>query len=400
MDRLTLLSMQGGLMLFLGTVILTTWRAQRREYSDSGAIWFSVGFILGGIGLLLQAKRGFIPPIYAIFIGNLLFVSVYPFVEKAMAITTHRRSYWPWLVAVIVALLCNVLYFTYITPNVIERTIVAVLVIPLLQAPICLHLLLCKEKTIRPALLSMVAVLLTHLALNLLRVVGILHLHQADVWFTWFGVVTIAGLALSFLWIDSLRLREELEVRAMTDPLTGLLNRRALVEFGNRELSRAARQNSPCSALSLDINNFKSINDTYGHAAGDQCLCAIAEALGRLLRTSDLPTRVGGDEFSILLPDSDARAAALISTRLKDAIQRLSLTTPSGVTFQFNISIGAATTRDRMTTLADLLHASDLKLYRDKHASRVETRPRRPDATRRQSDEVSNQSDLLRAYDY
>ncbi|MEG9434907.1 GGDEF domain-containing protein [Edaphobacter sp. HDX4] len=241
MDRLTLFSMQGGLLAFMGIVILLAWRTQRRPYSDSGPVWVSIGFMLGGIGLSLQAYRGVIPAFFAIILGNFLFLMTYVFLERAIAITTKRRSHMYWLLGVNSALILSYLYFTYIKPDVIVRTIEAVIVMSVMQIPIWVHLVRCKERTIRPALRAMSAVLVVHILMNVVRLVGVLMLHRADVWFTWTGVIAIAGLSVSFMWVDSLRVREELERRAMTDPLTGLLNRRGLDDFGKRELSRAAR---------------------------------------------------------------------------------------------------------------------------------------------------------------
>lgn len=370
MDRLTLLSMQGGLMAFMGIVIYLSWRAQKRQYSDNAPVWFAVGFVIGGIGLLLEAYRGIIPSFFSIIMGNFLFLMTYVFMERAIAITTRRRSRMYWLLGVDVVLILSYLYFTYVKPDVIVRTVEAVLVMPIMQVPIWLHLFRCREATIKPALRAMSTVLFVHVLMSFVRVFGVLLLHAADVWFTWTGIITVAGMSLSFMWIDSLRVRDELERRALTDPLTGLLNRHALDDFGPRELSRAARMGLPCSALVIDVNRFKQINDTYGHAAGDQALCAIAAALRSSLRISDLATRVGGDEFFILLPDSDERAASEVSARLRTAIEKIRLETSVGDSFSVSVSIGCITARGNEMTIADLFHESDVKLYREKQTGR------------------------------
>ncbi|MDE1176671.1 MAG: GGDEF domain-containing protein [Edaphobacter sp.] len=370
MDRLTLFSMQGGLLIFMGIVIFSVWRAQRRDYSDNGPVWFSLGFILGGIGLSLQAYRGVIAPFYAIILGNFLFFMTYVFMERAIAITTRRTSHMFWLLGLNVATILSYAYFTYVRPDVVIRTLEAVLIMPVMQLPIWIHLARCKEKTIRPALRAMAIVLYLHILLGFVRILGVAMFHHADAWFTWSGLVAIAGLSLSFLWIDSLRVRDELERRAMTDPLTGLLNRRALDDFGRRELSRTIRLNLPCSALALDLNRFKHINDTWGHAAGDRALCAVAEALLSSLRITDLATRIGGDEFFVLLPEASELDADLICTRIRSAIQKISIPASPGQSFSIAVSIGCVTARGKDMTVASLYHDSDIRLYHEKNTTR------------------------------
>ncbi|HEY8998583.1 MAG TPA: GGDEF domain-containing protein [Edaphobacter sp.] len=371
MDRLTLFSMQGGLLVFMGLVVYAAGRMQKRATSDNAHLWFSIGFAFGGVGMMLQAYRGVIPAVFSILMGNGLFLLVYIFMEKAIAVTTRRRSYALWLLALDAALVTNYAYFTYIKPDVIVRTIEAVIVMPLMQVPIWFHLLRCKERTIRPALRAMAIVLATLTLMDFGLILGVVLMHMADVWFAWIGVVSIAGMSISFMWVDWLRVRDELERQALTDPLTGLLNRRALEDFGARELSRAARTGAPYSALTLDINKFKQINDTYGHTAGDKALIAVSAALLASLRLTDVATRVGGDEFFVLLPDSDERAAAEVSSRLRRAIESTIIESANGRVFRIAVSIGQVTSRGK-TTIAELFHLSDMKLYDEKIARKAE----------------------------
>jgi diguanylate cyclase (GGDEF)-like protein len=369
MDRLTLLSMQGGLLVFMGVVVYLAWRTQRRPYSDNGPAWFSAGYIVGGIGLLLQAYRGIIPSFFAIILGNFLFLMIYALMERAIAITTRRRSYMYWLLGLDVVLILSYLYFTYVKPDAIARTIEAVIITPVMQIPIWINLERCKERTIRPALRAMSVVLLLHVVMNLVRVIGVLLRHRADAWFTWTGVITVAGMAISFMWVDSLRIREELERRAMTDHLTGLLNRRGLEEFGARELSRVRRLNLPCSAMAVDLNCFKQINDTYGHSAGDDALRAVAAAIRASTRITDVVTRMGGDEFFVILPGSDEHGAAEICGRLRAAIQAVRVKAAGGQSFSIALSIGCVTLREEKITIEDLSRESDARLYLEKRSS-------------------------------
>ncbi len=112
-----------------------------------------------------------------------------------------------------------------------------------------------------------------------------------------------------------------LEVLASQDPLTLLLNRRALMAAFHRELLRARRQESPLTIVICDIDNFKQVNDRLGHAAGDEVLCAVARALSTSLRGSDIVARMGGDEFLMVLLDTNARGGVVVAERVQQCLR-------------------------------------------------------------------------------
>jgi diguanylate cyclase (GGDEF)-like protein len=371
MDRRTLFSMQAGLLIFLGGVILLAFRKQRRARGDTGADWFAAAFVCAGIGLGLQAERGIIAPVWSILFGNGFFMMFGVFANLALAITTKQSSRAvPYLMALNLATVANYAYYTYVDPNVLLRTVEAVFVMTVMYVSLMALALRSRDAVIRPAMQAMTALMTLHTVMNVTRIAGALHFRNADAWFSWFGVVSIAGLALSFLWIEGLRMQHALEASAMTDPLTGLFNRRALDMVAARELQRTSRKHQPCSALMMDIDRFKDINDRLGHAAGDVSLCAIAEALKTSVRISDIATRLGGDEFFVLLPDADEETANVVVTRIRSSIDQLQLKTLSGQEFGVAVSIGQVTLRGPETSVDDLLHASDIVLYREKQIRR------------------------------
>jgi diguanylate cyclase (GGDEF)-like protein len=147
-----------------------------------------------------------------------------------------------------------------------------------------------------------------------------------------------------------------------------LLNRRGLEEFGARELSRARRLHLPCSAMAMDLNCFKQINDTYGHGAGDDALRAVAAAIRASTRITDVATRTGGDEFFVILPGSDESGAAEICGRLRAAIQAVNVETADGQSFSIALSIGCVTLREEKMTIEDLFRESDARLYLEKES--------------------------------
>ena len=178
-------------------------------------------------------------------------------------------------------------------------------------------------------------------------------------WLSTVGLVVGAALVVHLLSERVGRLVAELEVAARTDGLTGLANRRAFEEHFEREVARATRARRPFALLLADIDRFKELNDRAGHVAGDIALSELGRALPALLRQSDVPARVGGDEFAVLLPDVDAEEAQNIGAGLAHAIgERL-----RGVGTPLSISFGVAAFGRDGRTLDELTRAADESLY-------------------------------------
>lgn len=156
----------------------------------------------------------------------------------------------------------------------------------------------------------------------------------------------------------------ELERAARTDPVTGIANRRHMIEQLEQELNRSRRSRQPFSVLMADIDRFKSINDAYGHGAGDAVLAEVAQRLTRRVRAQDTVARWGGEEFLILLPDTDLAGAHTLGESLRDVVSA----TPMLAGQQpivVRVTIGAAEFRDPMS-LDDLVNAADVAMYRGK----------------------------------
>jgi len=152
-----------------------------------------------------------------------------------------------------------------------------------------------------------------------------------------------------------------LQQLADTDELTGIPNLRGFTVLARREMARAARYERPLSILFLDIDRFKSINDRFGHAAGDRALKMVVEQMRRQMRKGDVMARIGGDEFVMLLPESQAAEAAIVAERICEAV--ISATTDSAAaTFTTTVSIGMAQWILN-ETIDDLLARADAALY-------------------------------------
>ncbi len=161
-----------------------------------------------------------------------------------------------------------------------------------------------------------------------------------------------------------------LEQVAATDPLTGLYNRRRFEEAFTWECRRAGRSGSPVSLLVLDVRGLKQANDRFGHHVGDLLLQAVASALRRTVRSTDMAFRIGGDEFAILLPDTDSGAAALVAQAVADEVARSSVR-GEGVRLHPRVTVGCATCPDDGSGPDQVLRAADLAMYRARAAGRA-----------------------------
>jgi diguanylate cyclase (GGDEF)-like protein len=164
---------------------------------------------------------------------------------------------------------------------------------------------------------------------------------------------------------------KELELNAVTDALTGLYNRRLFGESFEKELNRARRYGQPLGLVLLDLHRFKEVNDTHGHPRGDEVLRAAARTLKKALRTSDSAFRIGGDEFALLLPQTDAPQAMALSRRVETVFAE-SLETLH-VTVSVNMDHGVANFPQDGEHADQLIRVADERLYRLKHASHRRT---------------------------
>ena len=159
---------------------------------------------------------------------------------------------------------------------------------------------------------------------------------------------------------------QQLEKLMLTDPLTGVGNRRMMMKALSEETVRAQRYQRPYSLLFLDLDHFKHINDTHGHAAGDAVLIAVASCLAGSLRDCDLLGRIGGEEFVLLLPETSEDSALQVAQRMRTDIEQLHL---PQIEEKITISAGIAQWRDRESG-DDLLQRADRALYQAKEAGR------------------------------
>ncbi len=183
----------------------------------------------------------------------------------------------------------------------------------------------------------------------------------------------IQGVQVNLAWIydytDRRNMEEALRDMASRDPLTGIYNRRSFMELARSQLARAHRFSEPMSVFVLDVDHFKRINDSYGHATGDDALRMVAGGCQAILREYDILGRLGGEEFVVVLPGATAQESRVVAERVRRHLSRMAIPGPEG-RFHLTSSIGISAIEGAYDTLEKAIHRADLALYRAKREGR------------------------------
>lgn len=183
-------------------------------------------------------------------------------------------------------------------------------------------------------------------------------------------IYDVTGVAVNKRQLESAN--AQLQELALRDGLTGLLNRRYWEQCVEREFARHMRYETPVSLVMFDIDHFKAVNDTYGHQTGDEVIREVARVTRSMARETDYAGRYGGEEFVVLLPDTDLNGARQFAERLRLAISKLRVD-HEGKPLQFTVSLGAACLDNRMSTHTELIERADKALYQSKENGRNQT---------------------------
>ena len=170
--------------------------------------------------------------------------------------------------------------------------------------------------------------------------------------------------------LGNLKLKESLKNQSICDPLTGLFNRRYMEESLEREFSRANRNKSSVAIVMMDLDHFKRFNDAFGHQAGDALLRAFGDLLKRSTRGQDIACRYGGEEFVLVLTDSNLSGRSATAEILRQQVKQLSVEYAGQLLGAVSVSMGVALFPDHGTTMGDVLRASDQALYCAKREGR------------------------------
>ena len=183
------------------------------------------------------------------------------------------------------------------------------------------------------------------------------------------AIFIVLGIIFLLLLIRQFKIRRALKKLAKTDNLTRLANRRSFFHSGYSFMAQALKHDKELSVLMLDIDNFKTINDQFGHDVGDSVICHVSALASESMRSRDVLARIGGEEFAAILPDANIEQARSIAEHIREKIQGSTFTNQEN-SFDISVSIGIATIREVSESFDGLLHAADMAMYKAKKNGR------------------------------
>jgi diguanylate cyclase (GGDEF)-like protein len=370
----------GAVVLGLGSMGLLIVRLTNSRLKGLG--WLGAAFAAGalGSGLLLA---GHYSRILSVPVADLLVLLGFVLLDVALRELLERESLFPALGVVLLGFqaLADIFHMAGHGGPHFRITVACCLVA--VQCASTAWVLWChgREKVHAPAVFC-AALLLAFAAFNVVRatVEGASLLPRPELYrslelLTFALYIAVAlGLAFGLFWMTTAVLSAGLEQMASTDPLTRILNRRVFLMWCEKELTRSLRDGRPFSVLMLDLDHFKSINDSFGHHVGDEAICAAVEKMQDSIRGIDVLARWGGEEFAVLLPNASSEAALIVAERMRANIEKIHLKVPtvgSGPvrSLRLTASIGMATYKVSDDVLS-VLHRADRGMYLAKGAGR------------------------------
>lgn len=368
--------------LMLAVLMLIYWRTQK-TYQGFGIM--TMTNVLLVITYIMFALRGVIPEAVSILSGNLAtglavvcrYEGIARFVGDARPLRRHA-----WLMAI---LLLFIAFFTFVENNPLIRAVGMTAYVCYYLFRIQLSVYHSKPPQGKFLLRTMAAFLLIHLILIGSRAVywlvnpDVMTLYSstlANIGFFLYDLLNQIGMTVLYIMLTGQRMAGELtemqhklETLAMKDALTGFYNNRAFSEIGQKELIRSRRFDHPLSLLLIDVDNFKNINDSYGHVAGDRVLAALAGRMELVARHSDILGRMGGDEFFLLLPETVAAHAIAVAERFQAELAETPIQWEEKA-IPVTISIGVASLISTDDEFEALLKRADDALYEAKRTGR------------------------------
>ena len=370
-DNRTLL----GCIVILTGMFATVFCAVKRMYPHAeGSGHFAVGYLAGMLGSILFAGRGIFPAFLSVVVANiLLFICFTVIYQGILSFFEVERKLYPLWILVGVAVL-PLTWFSVVHDNVVPRIVVISLYYALTRALIAIELF--RHAKGRPLLalfgyfmtlygicgLNRAAYAIVNGAPSDLMAHNTL---QSALLLTEVIFICIMGLFKLLMLYGGLL--SQIQKQSFQDPLSGALNRRGIEDKLASELKRISRNNQQKLSIALiDVDHFKAINDTQGHAAGDAALRGVVGAISERLRAYDYLGRFGGDEFLLLLPQTPWQDSQIVADRVDHAVRRLAVL-PNWQPLTISIGITEAVPSDDATTV---LARADKALYQAKTAGR------------------------------
>lgn len=358
--------------LTTGALLLVS--ARQNSDQKSLATW-GIANILGGIGVCVVALRGFVPDIFTIVIGNALIILSYSLNAKGTLDFCHRKVGWAW-VAAPAGLWLALSFWPAFISSVEWRLIVGSAFVTAASFTAAFALWTLKDEhlvTRKPAAVW----LFCHGCIFVIRMIPpFISTVPASNEIAASPIMTLIMLEslvhvtlISFLQLSLIKDRAEERYRrvAETDVLTGQPNRRAFMDRADKLVRES--DHWPACMLVIDVDRFKAINDSVGHAGGDAVLVKVAETIRSHLRSTDTFGRIGGEEFAALLPNTTLQSAAVLAEGLRARIAGLAIPA-AGETVHVSVSIGVSAVAGGKPDLDHLIDRADACLYEAKRTGR------------------------------
>ena len=381
MDLHTLHIEHAALLTLLMILTLINIRIHR---GAAGLVWFAGFGSCICAGAILIAVRTYIPESLSFTVGNVMFSAGYLSLHRSMTAFFGKGAKLWGIQAGLVSLqmIVQVLYGE-LHPDTTKR-LLGLSIILAVQLALTAVFVVRHTPNFMKAAGWLMAMLLALLSLgNLGRLVSLLlqpapsdYLRGGGMlaWTVLNTTVLQVGVLVAFVWMTAARLHHDLEVQALTDPLTGVLNRRAIDLFAKRTFAASLRGAKPISAILFDLDDFKRINDSFGHLCGDNMLIAISRCVEQKLRPGDMMARLGGDEFVILLEATDIETANTIARRLRKSIEELRIEHDRHE-ISATASFGVGQVKNGQGGWKELLAKCDQALYAEKDEGRKTEAP-------------------------
>ncbi len=311
-----------------------------------------------------------------LIVGNTAYALAFAEMARAMRFFFgHPRSDFPVFLVALVTF--NSVLSGVVWPGIVHSVALNAAPLAILQLTVA-HLVLFRRKGLRPAdyltgtlFIACAALAVTRGLIELLVEPGVapgLHRGITNGVFVFGSILPMLG-TIGFMLMCGDRLSDDLMRLAMVDPLTGAYNRRTLAEHARAAIGEAVRLRLPLALLAIDVDHFKEINDEYGHETGDEALLGLVRLMRESLDAGHVLSRIGGEEFAVLMPGTDETDARAVAERLRRHVADSSLLINDHV-IRLQISIGVSALADGIGDLGALLRAGDQALYAAKRAGR------------------------------
>jgi diguanylate cyclase (GGDEF)-like protein len=356
------------------SLLLFLYSRHQKTYPGFG-FWL-IGNVLALCMYSLYILRGTIPSFFGIVLANSIGTLANVFHLEGMKKFIKGSS--PWLPNFLLPVFIFIahFYFLYIVDNLLIRDFLFSAFTILVVGRMSWLLIFETNENMKPISLFFASLLLIFMVGAASRVVlwnitsttSLFQNTEINSTSVLFLLIFDISWSVCLILLNSQRMNNEisqltgkLEQLASLDPLTGVYNRRKFLEIGSSELERAKRYGRNLSLLMFDLNNFKDVNDSYGHAAGDEVLKKVVEICRNGLRNQDCIGRFGGDEFIILMPETTIEAAVEAATRLNAEIQNSTFKRDWNIHLSLSYGVASATAKD--SSIEQLMHRADILLY-------------------------------------